>query len=187
MWIIQSEIGSVRYFWIPNFGDAYVVGDDGSVWSRYKGIGKNCYLSDDWTRLSPTSDKDGYLIAVLRFNGNSYTKKVHQLVCEAVYGPCPLGMEVCHNDNNPSHNDYWNLRYDTDKGNQADRVIYGTDHNGEKSPNAKSTWIKTGEIREKYASGHYSYRRLGLEYGMCAGNVYRIVKNLMWKEEKNTS
>ena len=187
MWIIQSEIGSVRYFWIPNFGDAYVVGDDGSVWSRYKGIGKNCYLSDDWTRLSSGLHAHGYLIVVLCFNGNRYTKTVHQLICEAVHGPCPAGMEVCHNDNNPSNNDYQNLRYDTPAGNVADRVVNGTAMRGEKNPNAKSTWIKIGEIREKYASGCYSYKRLGLEYGMGERNIRRIVKNLIWKEEKNAS
>jgi hypothetical protein len=122
MWVIHSEIGPIRYFWIPNFGDAYVIGDDGSVWSRHKHIGLEnkglgYYISDDWTMLSPTSDRDGYLQVVFHFNRNSYTKKVHQLVCEAVYGPCPPGMEVCHNDNDLSHNDYWNLRYDTVVGN----------------------------------------------------------------------
>jgi hypothetical protein len=182
MWIIQSEVGLVRYFWVPNFGDAYVIGGDGSLWSRYQKVGMNWILSDDWTRLNLGLGQNGYRRAVLYFNGVSHYKNIHQLVCEAVHGPCPVGQEVCHNDNNKSNNDWRNLRYDTHPNNCADRIIHGTDQFGEKGPNARSTWVKIREIREKYASGKYSQRGLAREYGLARGTIQLIVNNQTWIE-----
>jgi hypothetical protein len=182
MWVIQSEVGLVRYFWVPNFGDVYIIGDDGSLWSRYKRIGWSWYLSNDWfqRRLSP--DSDGYLGASLSFNGVKYRKQIHQLVCEAVWGPCPVGLEVCHNDGSIFNNWHWNLRYDTPKGNSADRVKHGTDMRGEKHPNAILNWTRVREIRAKYHSGKYTQVALALEYHVTDRCIWRIVNNLTWIE-----
>lgn len=90
MWAIQSEcVGHdwpVRYFWIPNFDYAYVIGDDGSLWTRYQGRGRNCYLSNEWTKRNPTPDSEGYLCGSISVNRIKYMKLIHQLVCEAVWG-----------------------------------------------------------------------------------------------------
>ncbi|WP_248099523.1 HNH endonuclease signature motif containing protein [Corynebacterium kefirresidentii] len=53
-------------------------------------------------------------------------KKVHRLVMAAFVGPCPDGMEVCHNDGNPANNYVGNLRYDTHQANYADMFIHNT-------------------------------------------------------------
>lgn len=186
MWVIHNECvgpdGLVRYFWIPNFNDAYVIGDDGTLWTRYTGIGSHCYLSNDWLQRYPSPDKDGYPIAVLRFNGVSYTKKIHQLVCEAVCGPCPVGLEVCHNDGKVANNWWWNLRYDTVKNNQADKVIHGTDVRGEKKPNALLNWTKAREIRAKWHSGKYTKDELALEYKVTKSCIINVIYNSTWVE-----
>jgi hypothetical protein len=186
MWTIHNECigpdGLIRYLWIPNFGDAYVVGDDGSVWSRYKGIGSHCYLSDDWMRLRSASDTGGYLSVILCFNRIRYKKLIHQLVCEAIYGGCPVGLEVCHNDGNAANNWYWNLRYDTKINNHADKVKHGTHLRGENSPNAISDWTEIREIRAKYHSGKSTINDLVLEHQLSKSYIKNVIYNLTWVE-----
>ena len=58
---------------------------------------------------------------------------VHRLVLLAFTGPCPDGMEICHNDGDHANNALQNLRYDTRSANQFDRVRHGTHHNAVKT------------------------------------------------------
>lgn len=51
---------------------------------------------------------------------------VHRLVLAAFVGPCPSGMEGCHNDGNPLNNSVDNLRWDTHRNNEADKRRHGT-------------------------------------------------------------
>lgn len=78
---------------------------------------------------------------------------VHRLVLEAFVGPCPEGMEACHNDGNPANNRLENLRWDTSKGNAADRRLHGTDAIGEKNPAAKLTEEGVRLIKRRIACG----------------------------------
>ena len=88
MYNIQSisigHDGPVYYFWIPNFGSAYVVGDDGSVWSRYR-PGPGSALLNDWKQLKATPDNEMYPQVILCYNRVKYSVKVHQLVCVRRY------------------------------------------------------------------------------------------------------
>jgi hypothetical protein len=54
----------------------------------------------------------------------------------AFVGPCPEGMEVCHNNGDPTDNRMENLRYGTHSSNEQDKLIHGTDHqkNKDKCP-----------------------------------------------------
>jgi len=70
----------------------------------------------------------GYDFAALYKDGMRRSLRVHRLVMAAFMGPCPDGMEVCHNNGNPSDNRLVNLRYDTASGNRLDRQLHGTDH-----------------------------------------------------------
>lgn len=53
---------------------------------------------------------------------------VHRLVLEAFVGPCPEGMEACHNNGDRSDNRLENLRWDTHENNTSERAIHGTCH-----------------------------------------------------------
>lgn len=69
----------------------------------------------------------GHLIVHLyREPGKSKTLKVHHLVLAAFIGPCPPGMEGCHNDGNPANNESQNLRWDTRAANIQDAIRHGT-------------------------------------------------------------
>lgn len=84
--------------------------------------------------LSP--GKTGDRLTVSLGNGTAKSFYVHDLVLIAFKGPCPEGMEGCHNDGNGTFNDVTNLRWDTRSENTYDRVRHGTHHakNKERCP-----------------------------------------------------
>ena len=98
----------------------------------------------------------GHKIVNLTSNDGGWKQKchwVHRLVLEAFVGPCPAGMEGCHNDGNPKNNELGNLRWDTDSGNQADRVLHGTSNIGERNPQAKLCLADVRIIKQRIADG----------------------------------
>lgn len=62
----------------------------------------------------------GHMSIRLHRDGKYRSVGLHRLVLEAFVGPCPLGMQGCHNDGDPANNALENLRWDTPKANQAD-------------------------------------------------------------------
>ena len=103
---------------ITEFPDYYIT-VYGNIWSAKRG-GHN----GRW--LNPGESKYGHLSVVLSKDGKQYTRRVHRLMLETFVGPCPEGMECCHNDGNPKNNLLSNLRWDTHKNNMQDAVKQGT-------------------------------------------------------------
>lgn len=68
------------------------------------------------------TDRRGYRLASVR--GRNVL--AHRLVLEAFVGPCPEGMQACHNDGDRMNTRVGNLRWDTPKANSADRWRHGT-------------------------------------------------------------
>lgn len=111
--------------------------------------------------LKPIPDKDGYPRARLCRDGGIADFKVHQLVCRAFNGPPPRpGMEVRHDDGDPSNNRPGNLFWGTALENAADRKRHGTDARGEKSVRAKVTQAQADEIRAAHAAAQAGRRRV---------------------------
>lgn len=102
--------------WLPVSGyDGYQVSDAGQVMSfRRSRKGK---------LLKPIPATGGYLVVKLNHANNR--KLIHRLVLEAFIGPCPDGMEACHNNGNPADNRLSNLRWDTKSANAFDRTRHG--------------------------------------------------------------
>src|SRR4051794_9067393 len=69
----------------------------------------------------------GYPIITLPKNqeGRRKNVRVQRLVLEAFVGPCPPGMEACHNDDVSLDCRLQNLRWDTRQANIADRCRNG--------------------------------------------------------------
>lgn len=65
--------------------------------------------------------------------GKNNSQLIHRLVMLAFVGPCPDGMEVCHQNGDPTDNRLSNLRYDDHSGNMYDRGLHGTDHQRNKT------------------------------------------------------
>ena len=68
----------------------------------------------------------GHVLMTLRDDPRVESIFLHRLVLEAFVGPCPEGMEGCHNNGDPSDNRLENLRWDTRSGNRYDSVRHGT-------------------------------------------------------------
>jgi len=158
---------------VPNF-PGYWVTDDGRVKSTRHG--------QRW--LKPGTNRGGYLRVVLRNCGRNINYSVHRLVLETFVGPCPDGMEACHNDSNPLNNRVENLRWDTKSANQLDAVLRGSAtglknrgaaHGCAKLTEAEVRWIdylhKAGIIDKELAEF----------YGVTTGQIRHIIKHRTWK------
>lgn len=118
--------------WLPvvDHEGLYEVSDHGNVRSLPRqaidSIGRKYSYKGRALRYFPQADL-GHLYLRLRCrNGEWRGFSVHRLVLSAFVGACPKGMEGCHNDGNPANNHLSNLRWDTPRGNAADKVLHGT-------------------------------------------------------------
>lgn len=120
--------------------------------------------------LRPAPNKDGYLSVVLSCNGHRRTRAVHTLVMLAFEGPCPEGMEVRHNDDDPGNCRHDNLQYGTSKENSADCIARDRVPRGSRHINSKLTEGQVMLIRAR----NEPQRVLAAEYGITQSAVSRI-------------
>lgn len=125
--------------WRPVVGyeGVYAVSDHGRVARVAAGQGARPGIRRQSTH------PNGYRQVALSKGNRVTTKKVHRLVLEAFVGPCPDGLEGCHEDDNPSNNHLANLRWDTHQANCEERSANG------KTPKSSpvSETCKSGEHR----------------------------------------
>jgi hypothetical protein len=96
-------------------------------------------ILEGWVRMR--KGKPVCRFVSIRINGTTKTFRVHQLVLTTFVGPCPDGMEGCHNNGDPLDNRVENLRWDTHLSNIADMHAHGRYSPppkliGERNPNA---------------------------------------------------
>lgn len=168
----------VEYRDISGFS-GYRIGNDGSVWSRRSRNGRG--LTNTWRRKKCCPDDSGHLRVILMLDAKLHYVSAHRLVLEAFVGPCPDGMEACHNGGNPANNHISNLRWDTPRSNQADRVLHGTDSRGERNGRAKLTNIDVQAIRTAAAYGKVNKNALGRKYGVSGVLIGLILRGKNWK------
>jgi hypothetical protein len=158
----------------------YLVTSDGRVLSTLSGKVKE---------LKPGlsgSARLKYQTVVLYKDGVKKRFRVHRLVATAFHGPCPDGMECCHNDGNRFNNHRDNLRWDIKKNNTADRKIHGTccsitkKVSGSKNGKSKLTEIQIQQIRAAYTTNQISQKALGNQYGVSDSAINRIVNCKNW-------
>lgn len=130
--------------------------------------------------LKPAEHPAGHLHVILCRVGKHVTAKVHRVVLEAFVGPCPEGMEGCHNDGNPADNALGNLRWDTHGANMRDRGEHGTGNEGERHGNSTLTEAVVLEIRQRYASEDITQTALARQYGLRNQHISKIVNRQLW-------
>lgn len=155
----------------------YRVNPLGTVQSCRTNGGK---LGPQWKAKVLRRDRDGYLKCRLHRRGEEYFVGAHTLVLLAFVGPRPEGMEGCHNDGDPGNNRLDNLRWDTPRGNQADRDRHGRTATGERNGRAKLTAGEVALARKLRARG-LSLRRIGRLLGINKSQVGKIVSVTNWK------
>lgn len=108
-------------------------------------------MTTKWRQLR--TKKSGYATVHLQRDGKRFLGYSHRLVLEAFVGPCPPGMECCHEDGDHQNNCLSNLRWDTRKNNHADKIRHGRTAKGEKNPQAILTKDDALAIRSRLAKG----------------------------------
>lgn len=175
----------VEYREIPQ-RPGYRAGTDASVWTRWKifrkprGYGSYSEISGEWLQMKPRLEQNGYLRIGFRVKGVLIKHSLARVILETFVGPCPEGMQSCHNDGNPLNNHLVNLRWDTAKNNSQDRIRHGTQTRGESNGGGgKLTEEQVREIRIRYAAGEYS-KPLGKAYQVHQSTICRITRREIW-------
>lgn len=109
-------------------------------------------------------------------DGKQKIMRPHALVLTAFVGPRPDGMECCHNDGNSWNNRLENLRWDTPRNNQLDRIKHGTSNRGERCAAAKLTEAQVRAIR----ADTRLQREIAAEYGVKENTISRIKSGKRW-------
>lgn len=162
-----------RWRSISGFQGLYEVSDRGRVRS----------LRSRWKSarvLRPGSGKGGYPQVILCKNGKGVPRKVHRVELEAFVGPCPEGMEGCHNDGDNQNNFLENLRWDTHKNNEKDKAGHGTLMCGEKCPASKLTAQDVSLIRHLRLDWGMRLKDVAEIFGCDLSNIGHICKRRSW-------
>lgn len=175
---------TVAYRPVPGY-PGYLVGDDGSVWSRWK-RGPSSRMGSEYNRrLNPVVwSPYGHLAVYLSRNGKRRGFSLGALVLLAFVGPAPEGMECRHSpDRSPADCNLSNLCWGTRQENVRDCVrdgnLYAATLTGEKNINAKLTETDVREIRA--ASGLGCVRRMGQKFGVSRTTVISIRMRRTWR------
>jgi hypothetical protein len=184
--VMAEGQSTVTYREVPGF-PGYRVGDDGSVWSSHESFPVRGGRKGErvkrigvlWRPLKQSVTQAGRLTVGLYYNRKIKRLFVHRLVALAFIGPCPEGFQVCHNDGNPRNNVPGNLRYDTPKGNTADKKLHGTQHRGEQIPGAKLTQSAVQTIRGRLKQGE-TLAAIAKDYGVDFTLISCIKRRKVW-------
>lgn len=154
-----------RERWLPIEGwDSYDVSDWGRVrsWAYSK------------CRIMKLSMRNGRYFGVrIGRNKTEYrTFLVHILVLETFVGPKPPRMYGCHRDDDPSNNRLSNLRWDTPRANQLDRL---KNKGGSKTLREADIPV----IWQMLLDG-MTNREIALEFGISHKNVQVIRSRTSW-------
>jgi hypothetical protein len=164
-----------------------VVGFEGiyevSSLGRVRGVDRNLSDGRRWKGriISQKTGSRGHKSVRLSRADVHFWIGVHRLVLEAFVGPCPApGMNGAHNDGIPAHNFPSNLRWDTARGNHADKRAHGTLLWGERNALAKLSSNDVLEIRRLKSSGK-TQREIAGMFHVTEANISSIVRGKTWK------
>ena len=158
----------------------YLVGGDGSIWSN-KGRGwSGNRTTPKWFRVNPVLSREGYGRVCLSNGKKRKCFFIHHLVLDAFVGLRPDGHHGCHNDGIPLNNEAVNLRWDTPKGNMADKIKHGTAQLGIKHPGHILIESEVLAIKRRIAKGEFDIK-IGAEFNMSPTAIWHIRKGHVWK------
>lgn len=154
----------------------YEVSDDGRVRS-WKVQRSKHRVATKPRELSAWLSVGGYLtVGLCGVNGNRLFF-VHRLVLSTFHGPCPDGMEGCHNDGHKRNNHANNLRWATRADNVLDKMKHGHTPRGERGGLAKLTWPQVRAIR----SSSETQQVLADRHDVCQRTVCAVMRYETWK------
>lgn len=165
---------------VPGWEGLYEVSDRGRVRSLDRVVpGRHGPTRYKGRILTPAGKKYPIVTLAETGAGRRVCRTIHSLVMEGFVGPCPEGLEVCHNDGDGWNNRLDNLRYDTRSENAKDTYRHGRRKlRGEKSPAAKLTEAAVKDIRNRI--NQESASSLGREYGVSPNAVLKAARGETW-------
>lgn len=133
--------------------------------------------------LKPILHKSGYLIVNLYRNGICKTHLIANLMAYTFIGTRSKGMQINHKDTNKLNNYLSNLEYVTPKENTAHAFKNGLRHPfpGEKNGQSKLTEKDVLKIRELFAKGNITQRKLAEMFNFRQGSISTIINRKRWK------
>lgn len=164
------------------------------VWARLSGFSR--YVLSDCgdllregvgrpRRIRGVIDADGYIrYAMTDDAGKRRYMHAHVLVATAFHGARPTRRhEVAHNNGSRLCNCAWNLRWDTRKGNDSDRIGHSTDPKGIRNGRATICDDDVRYIRERYR--YLKLHRLPVgeldkRFGLSRSQIIRIARREAW-------
>lgn len=152
---------------VSNLGQVKSLGNSNSLNPRYK-VGRILKLQ---------KDPCGYF----RVDFCDRTFKVHRLVAEAFVPNLENKSDVNHINGIKTDNRVENLEWMSRYDNLHHAFLNGLKAVGERVGSSKLTQIEVDEIREKHATGNYTYKKLGKEYGISAHQISIVVRRINWK------
>lgn len=168
-----------------------VVGFEGfyqvSSFGRVRGVDRHVKAKGAKTRLvkgkllAQRKHAFGYWVVTLSARNIQYTRTVHSLVARAFLGEVPPGQQVCHKDGNPENAAASNLRYDSPRGNNADKRAHGTQRSGEDVYNAIFKDEDIVKMRVRRAAGE-KLTSVARDFGVSEAYVFQVTAGLKWPD-----
>ena len=149
------------------------------MWTLWTRCGTGSVIGNN-PRLMKCSNCQGYKIASISCNGKRFQKKVHRLVLLAFVGPCPDGMQTCHQDGDRANNSLKNLRWGTGSDNMADAKRHGTFPVGSKAIHSILIEADIPVIIEKINVG-MSIADVAKTFGVNRQVVSAILRRKIWR------
>lgn len=127
--------------------------------------------------ITPHQAPQGYLNVRLCKQGYQRKAGVHVLVCEAFHGLRPDDRrQVAHGDGDRANNRPENLRWATQRENEADKQAHGTIRRGEASPQAKLREADIPVIRQADGSNN----EIAARFGVSSSTIAEIRRGVSW-------
>lgn len=161
--------------------DHYEASDMGRVRSYLTKNGRGVKVSPHIMAPLSIKGKD-YLRYGFRKDGKTVWMKAHIVTLITFVGPRPSPKhDGCHNDGNAHNNAVSNVRWDTKKGNAADRIKHGTQTRGEDIHKAVLTEEQVAEIKAalpvwKYGTG----RSFAKKFGVSESAIHDVKSGRTW-------
>jgi len=141
----------------------------GQVWSHNRNL---------WLR--PGKSGKGYFQVVLHKDGKPHAKFVHRLVGLAYIENPDNKPDINHKDGNRLNNHFTNLEWVTKSENTQHAYDMGLMKRGEDHNMAKLSQVQVDYIRQQYATGNYTYKRISKVFNVSTSQIAHIVKRNKW-------